>query len=320
MTGGAGAAGASLPDVGAAASRLAGWEADLDPAHPERSGLRVLAHGEISATLIVPDPLFTSLVAKRMTGFPDEAAVAGYVDLVTGYINTLRAAGVTVVDTAVVPVPRAARTSAVYLLQPQLPADGLGNSLLHTVDDAALTALIRAVLTQVDATFAGGDADTELAIDAQLSNWWLPTVGDGATPALIDVGTPFVRVGGVYQMAPRILLSAVPPGVRSWYLWRRTGEQYMDDYFDRRLVGLDLLGNFIKEGAAARIPVGLAAVNDWLGADGPITPAQVSNYYDDDAATLELFLRVRRADRWLRTRVMRRRYDFILPGPVRRNG
>lgn len=306
-----------LPDTAVAAAHLADWEAGLDPAQPERSGIRVLAYGEISATLVLPDPLFEGLVAKRMTGFPDRNAVAGYVDLVTSYCRELRAAGVSVVDTGVVPVPRAGRAPAVYLLQPQLPAEGLGNTLLRTADDDALTQLILAVLAQVDAALTAGDATTEMAIDAQLSNWWLGA-DHGAAPALLDVGTPFVRRSGRYLLQPRILLSAVPPGVRSWYLWRRTGEHYMDDYFDRRLLALDLVGNFIKEGRPERIAVGLAAVNSWLGGEGPVTRAQVLEYYEQDAATLELFLRVRRADRWLRTRVVRRRYDFVLPGHVRR--
>jgi hypothetical protein len=33
---------------------------------------------------------------------------------------------------------------------------------------------------------------------------------------------------------------------------------------------------------------------------------------------LELFLRVRRLDRFVRTRLLRRSYDFILPGRIRR--
>ena len=306
-----------LPDVGEAAERIAAIEAELDPAEPERSGIRVLAYGEISATLMLPDPLFEGVVAKRMTGFPDAVTAAGYVGLVEGYCRDLAAAGVAVVDTAAVPVSRADRTPAVYLLQPQLSADRLGNSLLGSVTDPTLTNVILGALTGVDAALAGGGSGIELAVDGQLSNWWFGR-GPEQAPTLIDVGTPFIRSEGVHQLQSRIMLAAVPPGVRSWYLWRNAGEKYMDDYFDRRLVGLDLLGNFIKEGAAERIPVGLAAVNEWLGEEGPVTAEQVRKYYDDDAATLELFLRVRRADRWFRTKALRGRYDFVLPGKVDR--
>lgn len=306
-----------LPDADAVAPLLAEFEARLDPARPEQSGARVLAYGEISATMILPDPLFSGVVAKRMTGFPDAQSVADYEHLVHGYCGDLRKAGVQVVETAVVPVARPGRAPAVYLLQPQLPADRLGNTLLRTVDDDTLRVVIGSALLGVDRAHSGGDESTEMAVDGQLSNWWF---GDGPDrpPTLFDVGTPFVRRDGVYLMQPRILLAAVPPGIRSWYLWRKAGEKYLDDYFDRRLVGLDLLGNFIKEGTRARIPVGLEAVNEWLGPDGPVTGTDVQKYYDDDAATLELFLRVRRGDRWLRTKLLRGRYDFVLPGKVDR--
>lgn len=323
-----------LPDVQAAANRLAKWEADLDPAQPESSGLRVLAYGEISATLVIPDPLFAGLVAKRMSGFSSALAVADYVKLVQGYCEDLARVGLSVVDTLAVPVERSDRPPVAYLVQPQLSSELLGNVLLHEVDDATLRVMIRSVLSQVDAVLASNSESSGLAIDAQMSNWWFGAGADGR-PTLVDVGTPFVRRRGKYLMEPRILLAAVPPGVRAWYLWRQAGEKYMDDYFDRRLVGLDLLGNFIKEGARERIPVGVEAVNEWLatgttlasttgsgvgepGGLDAVTEDQVRKYYDDDAATLELFLRVRRADRWFRTKVLRSAYDFVLPGPVQR--
>jgi hypothetical protein len=82
---------------------------------------------------------------------------------------------------------------------------------------------------------------------------------------------------------------------------------------------MDLLGNFIKEGAVARLPEGIVATNEWLEAHDlrPIDRAEVDAYYKQDAATLELFLRVRRGDRAVR-RLFRRDYDFILPGKVQR--
>ena len=102
----------------------------------------------------------------------------------------------------------------------------------------------------------------------------------------------------------------------------------MDDYVDLRLVAVDLLGNFIKEDAVDRLAAGLAAVNSWLAEGGPsgletvgagkITEQEVRDYYRQDAGTLQLFLRVRRTDRWVRTRLLRRQYDFILPGRVNR--
>ena len=82
---------------------------------------------------------------------------------------------------------------------------------------------------------------------------------------------------------------------------------------------MDLLGNFIKEEAIARLPEGIVVANEWLSTRGfePIQRPEVDAYYKQDAATLELFLRVRRLDRAAK-KLLRREYDFILPGKVKR--
>jgi hypothetical protein len=300
--------------AGPVAAELTRIERDLDPARPEASGLSVLAYGEISATLRIHGDDFAGIVAKRMSGFPDAASASDYAGLVRCYCDTLKAVGLQVAPTEPLVIERPQRPPVVYLLQPLAPEPSLGNRLLHTASDDELRELVAAVLQLVDRALAGGSDGLQVAIDAQLSNFSV----DGGALTLLDVGTPFLRRGGEDLLDMRVMLAAVPPGVRAVYLHRRIGERYIDDYFDRRLVAVDLLGNFIKEAASARLPVGLAAVNAWLGAARPVTGAEVARYYRQDARTLELFLRVRRADRWIRTRLLGRPYDFILPGDVTR--
>lgn len=284
-------------------------EAGLDPAHP--AGVEVLAYGEISAALLVPG--LTGKVAKRMSGFADHGMAAAYCELVADYLRILRASGIPVVDTEVVLLDRPGRSPVVYLVQP-LVTD-LGNQILHTATDEQLGAAIGVVMDRVEKLLERSEPP-EVAIDAQLSNWSFAQPDD---PVLIDVGTPFVRAAGRYVFDQEILLSAIPPGLRAYYRRKGSVAQYMDDYFEPRLVAVDLLGNFIKEGAAARLPVGIRWANEWLAAHGQrrIEPAEVDSYYQQDAATLELFLRVRRLDRGAR-RLLRRDYDFILPGKVKR--
>lgn len=311
-----------------AGDALARVEASLDPAHPQRSGLRVLAYGEISAALLISDePALVGIVAKRMAGFRDAADAAGYVALLREYLARLGALGVATLPTEPITIARPGAGPTVYLLQPQVAADKLGNHVLLAFPDDGLRVAIGAVLDTVATVLTANKAnpDDQISIDAQLSNW---AFDGGPTPTLIDVGTPFIRRRGQHAFDQEILLSAVPPGIRAYYRRKGTAAQYMDDYFDARLIAVDLLGNFIKEGAAARLPLGLGVVNEWLNGPaaglpqsgtprGPVTEAEVAAYYEQDAATLELFLRVRRVDRGLR-RLLRRPYDFILPGPVSR--
>lgn len=307
---------------------MARVEAALDPANPERSGLRVLAYGEISAALIISgESALHGFVAKRMAGFADAAAAAAYLTLLREYLARLGALGVSTLPTEPITISRPGTGPTVYLLQQRVPADRLGDRVLLRADDDHLTTAIESVLATVATVLSANRAspDDEISIDAQLSNW---VFDDSRAPTLIDVGTPFIRRRGQHAFDQEILLSAVPPGIRAYYRRRGTAAQYMDDYFDARLIAVDLLGNFIKEGAAARLPLGLGVVNEWLNGPaaglpqsgtprGPVTEAEVAAYYEQDAATLELFLRVRRVDRGIR-RLLRRPYDFILPGPVSR--
>ena len=104
----------------------------------------------------------------------------------------------------------------------------------------------------------------------------------------------------------------------------RAVEDYLGAFFDPRRTAIDLLGNFNKEGAPEKIPAALAFVNDWIarqpqaGRLAPIELEDVRRYYANDAATLALSLRLRRLRRFVDTKLLRRRYDFILPGPIRR--
>lgn len=78
-----------LPDVGEAAERIAAIEAELDPAEPERSGIRVLAYGEISATLMLPRPAVRGGGREADDGLSDAVTAAGYVGLGGGVLPRL---------------------------------------------------------------------------------------------------------------------------------------------------------------------------------------------------------------------------------------
>jgi hypothetical protein len=309
------------PEVG---DVLAWTEQALDPGSPERGGaVTVLGHGEISVALAVAD--LPGLVCKRMSGFADEVSAARYVALVEDYLGHLDRGGVRVAPTDTVTVARPGRSPVVYLVQPRLAAETLGDRLLRTADDETLRSALAAALAVV-ASLARhpGTEGVEVALDGQLSNWSFAADPASEPPVLVDVGTPFVRRDGRHAMDREVLLAPVPPGLRAWYRRKGLVEAYLDDYFVPRTVAVDLLGNFHKEGAPARLPLGLEVVNEWLGHTDlpgprdPVSAAEVERYYRKDADLLALYLRLRRMDRFLRTRVLRRTYDYVLPGPVRR--
>jgi hypothetical protein len=313
-----------------ARERLAAFERALDPARPTaRPGVELLGWGEVSAVLGVPE--LPGWVCKRMAGFRDAAAVERYLAVVRRYLDTLAGDGVRVVETRLVPLRVERRRPVVYLLQPRLDPSRLGNQLLREAPDATLAACLERALDVVlrvhranRARAARGDRHT-LGVDGQLSNWHYPPGPEPGEPELLDVGTPFMRLDGADELDVELFLAAVPPIARAWYRRQRAVERYLDDYFTPRRVLVDLLGNFHKEGRGDRVPFAAACASRWLAAHAgelddarPVEAEAIARYYARDAAQLELFLRARRLDRWLRTRLLRQRYDFVLPGPIRR--
>lgn len=89
---------------------------------------------------------------------------------------------------------------------------------------------------------------------------------------------------------------------------------------------IDRIGNFFKEGAPQKTPGAIAFVNEWLarqpgfGTPQRIDEEAVRRYYANDASTLQVSLRLRHLQRFLTTRLLRRRYDFLLPGRIVRHG
>ena len=176
----------TLPDRDRLHAVLSNTERRLDPANPEAGGhVKVLAYGEISAALTTDE--LPGLVCKRMAGYPDEASVSAYLDLVDEYLTELRTAGVRVVPTEAIPIHRPDSPPVVYLVQPRMDSQTLGHRLLHTTDDAGLATVMGQVLNSVAQLSRHGKGRTdgvEVAVDGQLSNWSFdaPHPATGAAP------------------------------------------------------------------------------------------------------------------------------------------
>jgi len=319
---------AAVADSGGIAAALQRFEEQLDPAQPTAgdASVEIVGYGEVSTAFALAT--LPHAICKRMAGFRDDAGVVRYTEVVRRYIDWLTQLGVAVAETQLVPVRTSGGGHVVYLVQPRLPPAGLGHNLLRQADDTTLCACLDAVLAIIATLMRCNSAATDgrtITVDAQLSNWYFD-VRDGVVgaPVLLDVGTPYMRLHGVDEVGVDIFLAPIPPVIRCYYRRQRAVERYLDDYFDTRHILLDLLGNFYKEGRPDRIPLALAHVNRWLATTAadlgaaPLDAAAVARYYAKDAAALELFLKARRVDRFIRTRILRQRYNFILPGPIRR--
>lgn len=290
-------------------ARLTAFEAALDPGGALPAGTTVIGWGEIS-TVFVIDAL-PGRVLKRMAGFR-APEVAPYLAAVARYCAELVARGVAVVDTRAVPIALPARHPVVYLVQPALAADTIGDRVVRDGDDASIRALLDAVLGHVGAVLAdrGG---VRLGFDAQISNWaWR----EGRAHYL-DVSTPLMReLDGRECLDPAIALRSMPAPL-AWVFRRWALQEILDRYYQPREVMKDIAANFAKVRRVDRIPLALSAIAEHLP-DEPPSAREIEHYYRRDARMWRVFQLARRVDRFWQTRLRRRPYDYLLPGRVAR--
>ncbi|MCB1310052.1 MAG: hypothetical protein KDK30_17820 [Leptospiraceae bacterium] len=172
--------------------------------------------------------------------------------------------------------------------------------------------------------------------------------------AYIDTSTPLVRKNGTLQINPELFLRVCPASL-VWIIRIFFLHDVLNRYFDQRLVLIDLIANLIKEKRPQLIDPFVAVANQYLEtyfagqaqpesktdqkksnrpeasrnqnndpresvekAFQPIVRKEVEDYYREDAIIWRLFLGLRRTERWIRTRILRRPYDLILPGKIER--
>lgn len=300
---------------------LTRFEAGLDPQHPETSRIpaRILGFGEISSIFAIQG--LPQLAFKRLPVFETIAEGEGYARMFRTYCRHLEAAGLILPGQATAVVPSPSGGAALYIAQRRLPARAFGHHLIHVEDREGILGLIRAITGAIDGVWAFSAAhrpQLELALDGQLSNWVRPPSSTGQLLVYVDTSTPLFRVEGREQLDPEKLLKSAPAALR-WILRRFFLDDVMNRYYDYRQVLIDLIANLHKEQRPELIAAVTEAVNQAANRlERPITPGAVDRYYRTDRIIWTLFLAFRRMDRWLTRNLFHRRYEFILPGRIKR--
>jgi hypothetical protein len=162
----------------------------------------------------------------------------------------------------------------------------------------------------------------QIALDGQISNWSFQFGKENQSRAVyFDITTPLFRVNGTEQLDTEIFLKSCPSFL-VWLVRWQFLQDVLDRYYDTRMVLIDLVANFYKEGRGDRIDTALSLINQrlaWQDLEqgiAPLTRPEVDRYYKNDAFIWSLFLHLRRFDRFFKTRVLGRRYNFILPGKI----
>ena len=296
------------------------FEEGLNPQQPAESKIpaRIVGYGEISAIFEIEAD--RNHVYKRLPLFDSRVAARNYQQMYLDYCSLLAKAGLCLPDHDTQIVAASGRPAALYIAQKKLPDANFGHKLIHHLDDGSSLELIDHAIREILKIWNFNSANkpaVELAIDGQLSNW-VRDADNKQTLCYIDTSTPLFCKHGVEQQNPELLLKSAP-GFLRWIIRLFFLQDVMTRYYIPRLVFMDLVANLHKEQKPELIDPAIERVNAHLPSDErSLTRIAVDKYYREDKLIWMVFLGLRRLDRFFITRLLRRRYEFILPGKIKR--
>ncbi len=296
------------------------FEAGLNPQNIEDSPIpaTILGFGEMSAIFQLTDN--KEVAFKRMPLFSERSLAERYARRFEEYCLLLTEAGLELPEhqTVVIQVP--GRPVVCYIAQQRFPLERFGHRLIHHLPSKQILSLIEKVVFEISKVFIfnrSGRPSIEIALDGQISNW-VETGGADGPLIYIDTSTPLYRKGGVEQLDPELFLKSAPVPLR-WMIRVFFLESVMNRYYDQRQVYIDLAANLYKEQRPNLVPITVEIINRHLLENlQPVTPRDVENYYREDKLIWTLFLAFRKVDRWVKTKLIRKRYEFLLPGKIKR--
>lgn len=311
------------------------FERHLDPRRPEESEIRarVLGYGEISTVFEIGTDEQKDIAYKRMPIFENNEELVAYEKIFREYILLLNEE----VGLELPPYDYTSLTSdagrlVMFLAQKKLVAESIGNNAMHLLPPEETMRLARQIFRELKKVwlFNKEQDKYEIGIDGQISNWSIkgfvpddPRLPDEIELVYFDTSTPLFRVDGVEQLDPELFLRSAP-SFMVWLVRWLFLEDVMTRYYDFRLVAIDFVGNFYKEQLPEMIPELVDMANDFFTGEAkelgiaPITIKDVKSYYREDALIWTLYLSMRKFDRFLRARILRKEYPYILPGKIKR--
>jgi hypothetical protein len=295
------------------------FEQELDPANPSGSTIKssILGYGEISAIFELDH--MQGVALKRLPLFDSMEAAEKYESDYKFYCENLRSSGLILPEDNTLIIQLPGKPVILYIAQQKFPSGEICNKMLHEKDDAFNLSMIESIIVSIAQVwkYNEGTSDLQLALDGQISNWVFHKMEDRSELFYIDTSTPLHKKQDVEQLDPELFLKSAPSFLR-WIIRKFFLKDVMDRYYVQRLVYVDLLANLNKENKSDLILPVIDIVNEQLKNDKPVTQKEIASYYKEDKLIWQLFLSFRRFDRWMTTRLFRKKYEFMLPGKINR--
>ncbi len=309
-------------------------EKSIDTSDPEKGEvpIKILGYGEISLVFeLLNKP--EQIAYKRIPIFDNETQVERHIWAYNEYNRLLKKdVGLNLPEFDVVWFKDEEGKIQFYCVQDKFPAESVGNKVIHQLSDQGIKTLILLVMREMKKVWDYGKNNNtiDLGLDGQISNFAIidfdpnnPKVDLNTKLMYFDTSTPMFRVNGNEAMEAVLFLKSAPSFLR-WLLKALFLEETVGRYYDWRKVTIDLVANFFKEQKPELIPELIDLVNKFFEEEAvdfniePLTLEEVEKYYNSDSRMWVIFQSVRRFDRFLKTKVFKKKYDFYLPGKIER--
>ncbi|MFX1432019.1 MAG: DUF6206 family protein, partial [Promethearchaeota archaeon] len=305
-------------------------ERTIDTVHPERGKvpIKVLGYGEITLVFeIVNDK--HNYAYKRLPIFENSEQAKKHEHIFWEYNRFLNEEiKIKTPPLEIVWFENDEGKIIFYTIQEKLPSESVGNKVIHQVGKHDTEILVLKALREMKKVwnFNKENKIYDVGLDGQISNFAVlnynhnnPKVDENSQLIYIDTVPPFYRKNGVEAMEIELLTKSMPSFIRG-LLKLIFLQDLIDRYYDWRLVIIDLVANFFKEQKPELIPSLIRLVNKFLEEEAsnfniePLTFEEVEKYYKSDKFIWVLYQRMRMFDRFIKTKLLRKKYDYYLPG------
>jgi len=310
------------------------FEKTLDTIHPEKGKIpiKILGFGEISLVFeILEDP--AHLAYKRIPIFDSAKQVRRHIWAYKEYCKILSdEIGLILPEHDAIWFKDHKGQIQFYCIQQKINSNAVGNKVIHNISDDEIEHLIILTMRELKKvwTFNKENEMYDVGLDGQISNFVVidydhnnPRINDSSKLLYLDTSTPLFRKNNIEAMEAELFLKSAPSFLRP-ILKALFVQEVVDRYYDWRLVTIDLIANFFKEQKPEIIPRLLKIINRFFKQEAdefeiePIKYEEVYKYYKNDKMIWVVFQNARRFDRYLKTKLLKKRYDFYLPEKIKR--
>ena len=306
-------------------------ETGIDPLKPQNSTppINIVGVGEISTTFTIQDKDLSKIAFKRIPIFSNSLELTDYLKIYDRYIELLeKETMVKIPEHGYIGVETIDGRVVFYDIQQLLPGDSIGNKIIHLDNKEYINIFINKVLDYIFSVweFNNKNREIQIGLDAQLSNWAVKNfngdISENTQLIYIDVSTPMITINEEHQLNAELFLKSTPSFLRliarKFFL-----SDVLNRYYELHLVLIDIVANLFKEKRADLIPDIINLINNRLVESKfsnieLISKEEIEKYYKEDAFIWSFYLSSRKIDRFITTKLFRKRYEFILPEKVER--